>query len=72
MAGDARDSKRAGNLSDEALAPINSVGANELAGATGAIHHRDHVQHIKSVGEQQGICYVGKGKKHAVVNGRVA
>jgi hypothetical protein len=60
------------DLSDEALAPVDGVGADELAAASGAVQNSDHVQQVQAVGKQERVAYVGKSKQHTVVYSGIA
>ncbi len=60
------------DLTNEALAPVNRVGADELAGAAWAVQDSDHVEQVEAVREQKRVPDVRKGEEHAVVYSGIA
>ncbi len=62
----------ADDLTNEALAPVNRVGADELAGAAWAVQYSDHVKQVEAVRKQKRVPDVRKGKEHAVVYSGIA
>ena len=61
-----------GDLSDETLPPVDGVGADELAGAAGAVENGDHVQQVEGVGKQERITDIRESEEYAVINRRIA
>jgi hypothetical protein len=60
------------DLPNEALAPVDRVGADKLAGAARAVQYSDHVKQVEAVCEQKRVPDVRKSEEHAVVYSGIA